>query len=225
MIVQTWTEVIVGSLQNMWYGLMAFIPNLLGALVILVVGLIVASGLGMLVQKVFEAAKLDSFLHKLGLAPYFERAGIALKGAHFLGRLVYWFLAIAFVLAAADVLRLTVVSQFLRDVLLYVPNVIVAVLIMLATVVAADFIKSAVTASVMSARLQGAKFLGGLSWWAVSVFGFLAALAQLNVAEMIVNSLVTGFVVMLALAGGLAFGLGGKEYAAHLLSKLRDYTE
>ena len=64
-----------------------------------------------------------------------------------------------------------------------------------------------------------------MTWWAIVLFGFLTALSQLGIAVSIINSLVTGFVAMLALAGGIAFGLGGKDYAGHLIGKLRDHTE
>lgn len=225
MVVQRWSDVIVGSLQNLWLGFANFIPNLLGALVVLIIGLIVAAGLGALIEKIFASLRLDAFLNRLGLAPHFERAGLQLKASRFLGRLVYWFLVVAFLLAAADILGLESLSGFLREVLFYLPNVIVAVLIMLAAVVLANFLRGTVRASVMGARLNAANFLGSLTYWAVVVFGFLAALTQLGVVPSIINALVTGFIAMIALAGGLAFGLGGRDYASHLLSKLRESTE
>ncbi|MBM3257570.1 MAG: hypothetical protein FJY98_04635 [Candidatus Liptonbacteria bacterium] len=225
MVVQDWTNLVVASLQNLWVGVAAFLPTLFGALVILIVGLIVAFGVGTAVEKIFEALKLDSFLSKLGLAPFFERARMRLRASYFLGRLVYWFLIIGFLLAASDVLGLQALSEFLKDVLGYLPNVIVAVLIMLAAVVVANAVRHLVAASVMSARLHASRFLGTVAWWSVIVFGLLTALVQLNVAVSIVNSIVTGFIAMLALAGGLAFGLGGRDYAAYLINKLRDHTE
>lgn len=225
MVAQTWSAVIVGSLQNLWVGVVSFLPNLIGALIVLFVGLVVAAGLGTLVEKIFDAVKLDSFLAKLGIAPYVERAGMRLRASRFLGRLVYWFLVVAFLLAASDILKLFALSDFLRQVLFYIPNVIIAVLIMLAAVVVANFSKRVVMASVMSAKLHAAHFLGSLSWWAIVVFGFFAALVELNIAASIINAVVTGFIAMLAIAGGLAFGLGGREYAAHLITQLRDHTE
>ena len=225
MVVQNWTEVVVSSLQNLWLGVAQFVPNLIGALVVFVVGLIVAAGLGTLIEKIFDAAKLDSFLARIGLAPYFERAGLRLRAAHFLGRLVYWFIVIAFLLAASDILGLFALSSFLRDVLAYLPNVAAAVLIMLAAVVLGSFSKRIVSASVISARLHAAHFLGSLTWWAIVIFGFLTALVQLNIATSIINSVITGFIAMLALAGGLAFGLGGRDYAADMIRRLRDHTE
>ncbi len=225
MVVQSWTNVVVASLQNVWLTIAAFLPNLIGAVIVFVIGLIVAAGLGALIEKVFEGLKLDSFLAKIGLKPFFDRAGIRLRGSYFLGRLVYWFIVIAFLLAASDSLGLFALSAFLNSVLAYIPNVIAAVLIMLAAVVLANFIRRIVTASVMSARLHAAHFLGTLTWWSIVVFGVFAALTQLQVAVAIIQSLVTGFIAMLALAGGLAFGLGGKEYAGHLVNRLQERTE
>jgi hypothetical protein len=225
MIAQTWTDVVAGSLQNLWLGFASFVPNLVAALVVLIVGLIVAAGLGALVQKIFEAVRLDTFLEKLGLRPYFERAGLKLRGAYFLGRLVYWFIAIAFLLAVSDALGLYALSGFLASVLAYLPNVIAAILIMLAAAVLAKFLRRVVIASVAGANLHGARFLGSLVWWVVVIFGLLASLTQLNVATAIIQSVVTGVIAMLALAGGLAFGLGGKDYAAYLVNKLREHHE
>lgn len=218
---QYWIDVVASSLQGVWLDFARFIPSLVGAIIVFIVGLIVASGLGALVEKIFDALKLDSLLGKLGVEPYFERAGLRLRAARFLGQIVNWFLIIAFLLAASDILGLTGVSMFLRDVLNYIPNIAVAVLVMLAAVVLANFLRRVVTASVASAKLHGAHFLGTLAWWSVVLFGLLAALDQLNIATVIVQSLVTGLIAMLALAGGLAFGLGGKEYAAHLVGKLQ----
>ncbi len=225
MIVQDWTTVVVTSLQDLWMRFASFVPNLIGALIVLIIGLVVAAGLGTLVEKIFDAVKLDKFLFRLGLAPHFERAGIRLRGAHFLGKLVYWFVVVAFLLAASDSLQLYALSGFLKDVLAYLPNVIAAVLIMLASVVLGNFVRRVVMASVMSARLHAAHFLGTLTWWSVIVFGFLTALVQLQIAASIINTVITGFIAMMALAGGLAFGLGGRDYAAYLIGKLKNHTE
>ncbi|MCR4327959.1 MAG: hypothetical protein NUV53_00370 [Patescibacteria group bacterium] len=225
MVVQDWTNVVANSLQNLWLGVAGFLPTLIGALAVLLVGLIVAFGVGTAVEKIFQALKLDTFLSKLGLSHYFERANLKLRASYFLGQLVYWFVAIAFLLAASDILQLNALSEFLKDVLGYLPNVILAVLIMLAAVIVANFVRHIVRASVMSAKLHAGRFLGTLAWWSVVVFGLLTALVQLNVAVSIINSIVTGFIAMLAIAGGLAFGLGGRDYAAYLINKLREHTE
>lgn len=222
MVVQNWTGVIVNSLQSLWITIVDFLPNVLGAIIIFVIGLLIAAGLGKLVERIFELLKLDHFLTKIGLAPYVERAGLKLRAAYFLGKLVYWFLVIAFLLAAVNALNLTVFADFLREVLSYMGNVVAAVLIMFAAIVIGNFARNVVSAAVMSSKLAGAAFLGALTWWAIVIFGFLAALLQLHIAESIINAVVTGVIAMLALAGGLAFGLGGRDYAAELIRKMRE---
>ncbi len=225
MLIQTWTDVLISSLQNLWIQVLSWLPAFLGAFVVFAVGVIVSAGLGSLVEKVIGALRLDSLLRRLGVEEYTKRANMELNSGHFVGQLVYWFMMLAFLLAASDILGFYALSSFLRDVLVYLPNVAIAVLIMLAALVAANLTKHLVRASVMGARLHAAKFLGSAAWWVVMVFGGLASLVQLGIAVSIINTLITGFIAMISLAGGLAFGLGGKDYAAHLMQKLQNEME
>ncbi len=222
MYVQTWADVILFSLQNLWQGFVMFLPTLIGAIVIFFVGLIVAAGLGKIVEKLVNALRLNRLLEQLGLSKVLERADLRLNSGRFVGLLVQWFFVIVTLLAISDILSLNAFSDFLTQVLLYVPNVVIAVLIMLAGVVVASFGAKLIRASVLAARLHSAHFLGALTKWAVLVFAFLAALSQLGIAGALVNTLIMGFVAMLAIAGGLAFGLGGKDVAAAWLEKLRE---
>lgn len=225
MVVQSWAAATNDSLLNIWRGVIDFLPSLVGALIVLIVGLIVAAILHWLVERVVNAIRLNTLLRKIGLEVYFERAGFHIDSGRFFGLLVYWFIVIVFVSAASDILHLWGLSFFLRNVTSYIPNIIAAVLIMLAAVVVGNFLRSLVRASVLSAKLHASKFLGTLTWWTVVVFGFLAALIQLGIATTIINTVITGFIAMLALAGGIAFGLGGKDYASHLLERFREATE
>jgi hypothetical protein len=224
-MVQGWTAVVVSSLQQLWGSFVGVLGNIVGALVVLIIGLVVATGLAALVERVVSLVKLDKALVSLGLKEYFDRAGIQINSGKFLGRLVYWFLVVVFLLAATDILGFYTLSSFLSDALMYLPNVIVAVLIMLATFVIGNFMRNLVRASVKSARLHASNFLSSLTWWAVIGFGFLTALSQLGIAVSIINAIITGLVAMLAISGGIAFGLGGKDYAGHLIGKFRDHIE
>ena len=221
MFVQTWADVISFTLQNLWAGFIVFLPNFLGALVIFFIGLVIATGFSKVVEKLVDALKLDRLLEQFGLGKLLERADLRLDSGHFVGVLVQWFFVVVTLLAVSDILKLQAFSDFLTQVLLYVPNIIIAVLIMLAGVVTAAFLAKLVRASVLAARLHSARFLGALTRWSVLIFAFLAALSQLGIAGALVNTLIMGFVAMLALAGGLAFGLGGRDVAAAWLEKLR----
>jgi len=225
MLIQNWTDVLVSSLQNLWIQVFNWLPSLLGAILVFIVGLIVAAGIASLVEKLLSALKVDALLKKLGLEEYTHRANLELNSGHFVGEVVYWFLLLAFLLAASDIIDFFALSSFLRDVLLYIPNLVIAVLIMVAAVVVANLAKHLVKASVMGAKLHAVKFLGSAAWWVIVVFGMLASLVQLGIAVSIINTLITGLIAMVSLAGGLAFGLGGKDHAAHLLSKVQDELE
>lgn len=213
------------SLYRLWDGVIAFIPSLVGALVIMIVGLIVAAVVKAVVEKVLTAVRLDSLLRKIGLETYFERAGLRINSGRFFGLFVYWFFVIVAVMAATEVLHLEGVSIFLGQVVMYIPKVIVSIFMMLAAVVLANFLRSVVRASILSSKLHASKFLGTFTWWMVVVFGFIAALDQLQIFGVIIYPLIVGVIGMIALAGGIAFGLGGKDYAGHLLEKLREQTE
>ncbi len=221
MFAQTWADVILLSLQNLWQGFVFFLPSLIGAIVIFFIGLVIAAGLSKIVEKLIDALKLDRLLDQMGIGRVLERADLRLRSGRFVGVLVQWFFIIVTLLAVSDILRLAAFSDFLKQVLIYMPNVVIAVLIMLAGVVVAAFSAKVVRASVMAARLHAAHFLGALTRWSILIFAFLAALSQLGIAGALVNTLIMGFVAMLALAGGLAFGLGGRDVAAAWLEKLR----
>lgn len=225
MLVQKWGDTVLVSLQNVWASFYSFIPSLIGALVVFIFGLIIATALSALIERILKVLKIDEFLRKLGLTPYFERANLKINSGRFFGQLVFWFLTIAFLLAASDVLGFYSLSSFLKDVLLYIPNIIIAVAIILASAVLGNFLRGIVTASVMSAGMHHAKFLGSLAGWSSIIFGFLTALVQLGIAVSIINTIITGIIAMFALAGGIAFGLGGKDYATHLLGKFRERVE
>lgn len=225
MITDSWMVAVFDSLRSVWMGLLDVLGNILGAAVLIIVGLILASFLKLIAEKIVTGLKIDALLEHVKFDDHLHRAGMKLDSAMFFGKIVYWFVVVVFLIAASEILRFYTLSNFLREVALYIPNVIVAALIMLAAVVLGNAVRHLVRGSVKSARLHGSNFLGSLVWWAIVVFGFLAALTQLGIAVELINALITGFVAMLALAGGIAFGLGGKDYAAHLLSKFRERVE
>jgi hypothetical protein len=224
-MVSSWSDVVVRSFQSAWETIIGFLPSFIAALIVLIIGLLIASVLKALIEKIVSAIKLDSLLKKLGLEPIVARSGYKLDSGKFIGGLVYWFLVVVVVLAVSDVLGLFGLSTFLNEVLVYFPNIIVAVLIMVAAFVVANFLRGLVRGSIASAKLHASKFLGALTWWSVVIFGLLAAFLQLGVATAIIQTVVMGVIAMLALAGGIAFGLGGKDYAAFLIGKLRNHTE
>ncbi|HRY52787.1 MAG TPA: hypothetical protein P5089_02955 [Candidatus Portnoybacteria bacterium] len=226
MLLQSWTEVTINSFQETWSSFIIFLPNLLGALVVFFIGLAVAVGLEKLITQLLRALRIDSGLEKLGLGRFFERGGIKIDFAGWIGAFVKWFLILVFLLAATDILNLNEISIYLLSILGYVPSVIVAVIILAVAFWLANVLRKIVQASVSASNIKAAAFLGTLTYWSILVFGFFAALIQLGVAYSLLQTLITGLIAMLALAGGLAFGLGGKDAAASFINQLRkDITE
>jgi hypothetical protein len=228
MVLQSWGDLIVSSLQTVWVQVASFIPNLVVALIFLVIGLIIAAGLGALVEKIIDAIKLDTLLRRAGVEQYVERAGMRMSSGRFLGQTVYWFFVLVTLLAVAGSLGLTAFASYLESVVGYIPHIVAAVLIVLAAAVIANFLRKLVRGSILSARLHAANFLGGLTWWAVFLVGLAAGLRELGVGQVFsdyLGAVLQGVVLMVALAFGLAFGLGGKEYAAHLIERFRSHYE
>lgn len=221
-MVTTWADVLSQSFAGLFNGLIMFIPNLVVALVIFIVGWLIGVGVGRVVKQVVDALRVDQALRPTGIERALSRAGFQLSSGKFLGFLVEWFFIVVFLVASLQVLGLTQVNLFLTNVVLgYLPNVIVAVLILLVAAVIAEATERVVAGSARAAALNAAGFLGKVARYAIWISAILAALAQLNVATVFVQTLFTGVIIAISLAVGLAFGLGGQASAAHYLESLR----
>lgn len=220
MIYQNWYDIFAASFQVVWEKLFLTLPNIFLAIVVFIVGWVLAAAIGKVVKTIVAATKIDSALAKLKVDQVSSRLGLRLDTGKFIGELVKWFLIIAFLLVSSDILGLSAVSQFLNSILLYIPNVIIAAIILLVAALVANFLQRIVTASASAANLTAANFAGIVVKWAILIVGFLVAVDQLGIAQAYLGTLYTGIVAMLAIAGGLAFGLGGKDQAASFLSKL-----
>jgi hypothetical protein len=215
-----YSTTVAESLRILYERFIGFLPNFIVALIVLVVGWIIALTLARLVKQVLQAVKVDEVGDKLGLDQLSLKTGVKLTISGFFAWLVKWFLLVALFLAAAEILALTQISQFLNSVLMYIPNVVAAAAIMLVGTMVAKFLARIVKHSVQAAGLVSADLLASVTQWAIMIFTVLATLDQLKVASAFVQTLFTGFIAMIAIAGGLAFGLGGKEHASKVLDKI-----
>lgn len=214
-------EVIAFSLQDLYVRLVAFLPGVVVAIVVLILGWVIGIGLGNLVQKLLEAIKVDTLANSLGLDRLSARTEKKLSVAKFGNWLIKWFFIVATFLAAADILGLDQVSSFLyTQVIPYFGNVIVAVAIMLIGMLAAKFLQGVVRHSLAASGLRTSDTLALITKWSILIFTFLAALNQLNVGDQFVADLFRAVVAMIAIAGGLAFGLGGKDHARKALDAI-----
>jgi len=202
-------------------GVIRFVPRLFVSLIVFIAGWIIGSVLGNLIERFFKSIDFDKFLDGLGLRELLSHADIKLNSGHFLGECIKWFVIAVFLVAALNILSLSQVNDFLGQVLAYLPNLIAAALMLLFGGMIANFLQHTVVASARTMGLPSSHLVGGLTKWAVWVFTILIALYQIGVASALIQTLFTGVIAAMALAAGLAFGLGGKDTAAEYLKKMR----
>lgn len=217
------SDIIRNSLLALWGNVAGFLPRLVAAIIVFLVGWLVAVLIGKLVWHLIKAVQLDKGLENIGLRRIWERSGYKLNSAYFFYELVKWFFIVVFLMAATDILGLNQVTEFLRTVVFYIPNVIVAAFVLLIGALVARFLEGVVRGSVRAAELVSANFLALVTKWAVLIFSWLVALDQLNVAGEIIRIIIMGAVAAGALALGLAFGLGGRDHADDFIGKMRKH--
>ena len=199
-----------------------FLPGLLAAIVIFIIGVVIAAILRRALIRILNAVSFEKALSSTGIPTALKTAESSLTVTSLLGELLRWFVVLIFLIPAVDQLGLGAVNDVLKSLLLYIPNVVVAVIIVAIGAIFAKIARDFVTAT--STRLGGelSQMVGELARWAIIIFAVLAALTQLGVATDLIKILFTALVAMFALAGGLAFGLGGRETAEKFLKKFFD---
>lgn len=199
----------------------SFLPNVIIAVIVFFIGWIFGTIVGRTITHIINVLKIDHALHKAGMDLVSEKAGIRISVAGFLGGVVKWLVIVAFTIASSEILGLTQVTSLLRDILVYIPQVIVAAIVLVMAALVADFVARLVEHSVKATGIN-AHFAASVSRWAILIVGgVFPALTQLRIAQGLVEVLFTGVVFALSLALGLSFGLGGKDAASRLLENLK----
>ena len=196
--------------------LLSFIPNLLGGLVILVVGYFVAKILGNLVGRLLGRVGFDGWMERAGVSGVLQRSGTGLTASAMLGKVVFWFVFLISFTMFASALGVPEISNFMSDMLGYIPRIFAAIVIVCLAALFANFLAAIIRGA------TGNETLAKVARYAVLVYAAFAALTQLGVAVQL-----TGNTLLIVLAGGalalgLAFGLGGREMAGRALGNLFD---
>ena len=216
-----YSDSVMASLRTLYDRIILYLPNVIIALIVLILGWIIGTFLGNLVKKLFEMAGIDKLANSLGLDRLSQRSGRNFSIAWLADWVVKWFFFLASFIAAADILGLDQVTQFFyNDVLSYAGHVIVAMAIMTLGLLAANFFGDIVDTAVHAGGLQSGKALASITRWAILAFTVIAVLSELQIAQSFMQDLFRAVVAMLAIAGGLAFGLGGKEHAKKVLDSV-----
>jgi hypothetical protein len=222
MLIQSWSNVFLLSLQGLWYGFITIFPRILIAVIIFIIGWIVANTLGKLVTSGVDALKLDKLFRNENTDAAFHRAGVRLHIGGVIGWLVKWLVILAFLIASLSLLNLDQVTIFLQQIWGYIPNVIIAVLILVAGTVLADFVRRLVAGSAALANVRSSRMIGTVAYYAIWILAIVTALDKLGIFGYFGQILFTGIVLMVALALGLSFGLGGKDAAARWINKFSE---
>lgn len=194
----------------------AFLPRLIGALVVLLIGLVLGRALGALVAGVLRRLGFDRIADRAQIEDFLRGAGVRVDAATVVGELVKWFLYVLFLQVAAATLGIPQLTVVLTAILAFIPRLIVALVIVLLGALAANFLAGVVRGSLAATRLGNAGFLAQVTRWSILAFAVVAALSQLEVAPAIVNTLWTALIGGLGLGLALALGLGLREAAGHI---------
>lgn len=217
MFLQTIVNNLTSSLNLGLVYLANFLPRLIAGIIILLIGLIAAGIVKWIVLAFLRAIQLEKFLKQYNVPE--GRRG--LTWSNIVGEIVRWFVIILFLVPTVKTWGIPEVTEVLNRILLYLPNVLVAAIIIFLGLVIADLVYDVVQAAVRGISTQAANTAASISKWAIVIFVVLVALSQLGIAADLIRILFTGVVGMLALAGGIAFGLGGKEAAGEMIEAAR----
>ena len=201
--------------------LISFLPSVIIAVIIFALGWAFGTVLGRAVDHLVTVLRIDRALHRAGFDVLSERAGVRVSVAGFLGGIVKWLVVVAFTIASAEILGLSQVTQLLRDILVYIPQVIIAAVILVISMLLGDFVSRLVSHSVKATGMNGDLAAQMSKWAIVIVGGVFPALTQLRIAQGLVEVLFTGVVFAVSLALGLSFGLGGRDAAARAIEKMK----
>lgn len=209
-------EAIWYSLTETLARLMSFLPALIGAIIVLVIGWFVSGLLAKLIERGLQAIGAERAVESSGIGDFIRRSGTKMTTSSVIAALIKWFIFLIFVQAAANVLGMPQITAIINSIILFIPNVVVAIAIIVIGSLAARFLAGLVRSSVSEIGVGDPNLLAMLTQYAVVGFAVIAAIDQLNIAPTLINTLLIGLIGSVALAVGLAFGLGGREVAAKI---------
>ena len=216
------TAVVTGAWSAFATKISAFLPEMIGAVLILIAGWLLARFFRYLSVKLLKLVKLDVAAEATGVRAFLDKGNVHKTISEIIGSLVYWFVMVIVLVASLDALGLPIVSGMLKTVVLYIPNVVAAVVVLTLGVLLGSFLSKVVQTAASNAEISFSEGLGKTSLYAVVFFAATIALIQLGIGEDVVAS---AFIILFgatALALALAFGLGGREVAGEYLKKWLD---
>lgn len=215
--ISDWGQALLTSFSTAMSLIFSFIPKLIAFLIILLIGWFVAKAIGRVVTVLLRKVGFDNFSNRIGLSRFDQRMGVHLDPADLLGQIVFWFVFLIFLVPAAESLGLTSVTSILNQLIAYIPNVFVAILILFLGALIATVVADIVRGLTATTRIGNPNVFAAIARWSIILFAVFMALTQLRIAPSIVELLFAAIVFGSALAFGLAFGLGGRDAAKRLI--------
>ena len=214
------TTVVTGAWNAFATKITAFLPELIGAIIIFVAGWIVARLIRLAVERLLKLVRFDKATEKTGVQEFLKKGDVEKAPSEIIGTLAYWFIMILVIIAALDALGLPIVSDLLNSIFLYIPNVVAAIIVLILGFLVGNLLSAVVRTAASNAGLKNAEGLGTIALYAIVFFSAAIAMIQLGIGEEIITAAFGIAFGAAALALAIAFGLGGREVAAEYLKRL-----
>jgi hypothetical protein len=205
--------------------IMAYLPILLGALIILIVGWIVAKIIRRAVDWLLKTARFDTMADKTGITEILRKGDLNVPASRVVSGLVYWLIIIMVLVMTVDALGLPKGSDVLATLFAYIPKVIAALLVLVVAMFLASFVSGIVRTAAGNANLPRPELIAGISRWAIIIFAVTIAMEELGIAPLLVGTAFNIILGGVVLALALAFGLGGRDAAARYIEETKHKHE
>ena len=216
-VVTNWLQAVMVSIAGALMAVLSFLPALIGAVVILIIGWFIASAIAGLVMRLLDRIGFETAAQRTGISGFISRTGVRdARASRVVAELVKWFIRLIFLEAAASAIHLTAVTDILNRIVLFIPNLIVALLVLMLGALIARFVGDLVRGSAAEMGFGSPSLMATLARFAIMAFAVIVAVNQIGIAATLVNTLFMAVVFAIALAAGLAFGLGGRDTAARM---------
>ena len=215
----SWNDALLTAWQTTLVNLFYFVPSLLAAVALFIIGLFLAEWTKKMSIRLLQAFKLSSIMRKTGVESFLDKAEIKLKIEEIFGNIIKWLIILVFFVAAVNILGLTTVSKVLDAILAYIPRAFSAVLILAIGVLLSGLVENLIKGALFHIDLKAARLLAKIGAYLVIIFTILTSINELGIAQTLINTLFTGFIAMLVLGLGLAIGLGSKDLVARILNE------
>ena len=218
-------QIFLESYQEFLNQIAVTLPKIIGAILILLIGWIIAKLLKKAIVKLLQIIKLNTLSEKVGIEKFLKEGGLKKTAADLIGSLFYWIIMLTVILAVFNLLQLNSAQELFNSIILFIPNIMVSLIILLIGLYAAKFISNVLSTSLKNMKDKTAEIIEKIAYYSIVIFTVFLVLGQLKIAQSIITNAFILVFGAICLAFGLAFGLGGKETASDVLKSINTKKE